>query len=109
MIHLRVKEIASNSGLSLKEVCEKAGYKSLPSFYRQINNPETINMKTLIRISETLGVPIYELFVDGEDLVMSVNYDPHSLICPKCGTRFRLVEESNNKNNNVKKDEHDSI
>ena len=94
MIHLRVKEVASERGLSLKDVCEKAGYKSLPSFYRQINNPESINMKTLIRIAETLGVPVYELFVDVEDLVMSANApDPHSLTCPKCGARFRLVEE----------------
>ena len=94
MIQLRVKEIAANCGLSLKEVCEKAGYKSLPSFYRQINNPENINMKTLIRIAETLNVPVYELFVDVEDLVTSANApDPHLLTCPKCGARFRLVED----------------
>lgn len=95
MIHLRVKEIASRSGLSLKEVCEKAGYKSLPSFYRQINNPDTINMKTLIHIAETLGVPIYELFVDVESLPVSDSRpEPHTFTCPKCGARLRLVEES---------------
>ena len=98
MIQLRVKEIAANCGLSLKDGCEKAGYKSLPSFYRQINNPESINMKTLIRIAETLDVPVYELFVDVEDLVMTANTPtPNTLICPKCGARLKVMADEETK------------
>ena len=58
MIQLKIKEVAAKHGLLLKEVCEKAGYKSLPSFYRQINNPESVNMRTLIKIAEVIGCEV---------------------------------------------------
>lgn len=62
MIQLKIKEIAANHGLLLKDVCDKAGYKSLPSFYRQINNPDSINMKTLIRIADAIGCEVSDFF-----------------------------------------------
>lgn len=76
MIQLRIKEVAASRGLLLKDVCERAGYKSLPSFYRQINNPESVNMRTLIRIAEVIGCEVSEFFVSEDQ--------PH-IICPQCG------------------------
>ena len=77
MVQLRIKEIATKHGLLLKDVCDKAGYKSLPSFYRQINNPESINMKTLIRIADVIGCDVADFF-------SAETPTPH-IICPKCG------------------------
>jgi len=79
MVQLKVKEVAAKHGLLLKDVCEKAGYKSLPSFYRQINNPESISMKTLIRIAEVIGCEVKDFFAD--DGIISCP----TVTCPKCG------------------------
>lgn len=79
MVQLKIKDVAAKNGLLLKDVCEKAGYKSLPSFYRQINNPESINMKTLIRIAEVIGCEVKDFFYDE-----AITSGP-TVTCPKCG------------------------
>lgn len=84
MIQLKIKEVAAKHGLLLKEVCEKAGYKSLPSFYRQINNPESVNMRTLIKIAEVIGCEVNDFFRD-ED-----NQQSPTIKCPKCGEVIHL-------------------
>ena len=84
MIQLKIKEVAAKHGLLLKDVCEKAGYKSLPSFYRQINNPESVNMRTLIKIAEVIGCEVNDFFRD-ED-----NQQSPTITCPKCGEVIHL-------------------
>lgn len=79
MVQLKIKEVAAEHGMLLKDVCEKAGYKSLPSFYRQINNPESVNMRTLIRIAEVIGCEVQDFFTGGSQVEQ-----PH-IVCPKCG------------------------
>jgi transcriptional regulator with XRE-family HTH domain len=81
MIQLHIKELAAKKGLLLKDVCEKCGYKSLPSFYRQINNPESISMRTLIKIADVIGCEVADFFVvsDQKELPSS------PLVCPHCG------------------------
>lgn len=82
MIHLRVKEVAASKGMSLKDVCEKAGYKSLPSFYRQINSPERLNMRTLIRIASVIGCKVSDFFSDEQEY--------RNLTCPHCGKPIKV-------------------
>lgn len=90
MIHLKIKEVAASKGMSLKDVCEKAGYKSLPSFYRQINNPESISMRTLIRIADVIGCEVNDFFSVGMEGPASP-----TITCPKCGSHISIkVEES---------------
>ena len=83
MIHFYIKEIASEKGMTLTDVCNKVGYKSLPSFYRQINNPESVSMKTLIKIADALGCEVNDLFVQPSN-------QEKGLTCPKCGTKLEL-------------------
>ena len=89
MIDLKIKEVAAKHGMLLKDVCEKAGYKSLPSFYRQINNPESINMKTLIRIAEVIGCEVKDFFVEET----ATPHDEITVACDKCGNvmKFKRV------------------
>ena len=87
MIQLKIKEVAAKRGLLLKDVCAKAGYKSLPSFYRQINNPESINMRTLVRIAEVIGCEVKDFFHD--------EASPQSPVikCPDCGKEITVKVE----------------
>ena len=89
MIDLKIKEVAAKHGMLLKDVCEKAGYNSLPSFYRQINNPESINMKTLIRIAEVIGCEVKDFFVEET----ATPQDEITVACDKCGNvmKFKRV------------------
>ena len=83
MIQLHIKEVAASTGMLLKDVCEKCGYKSLPSFYRQINNPESISMRTLIKIADVIGCEVADFF-----LVSDQKESPSSpLVCPHCGKK----------------------
>lgn len=81
MIQLHIKKVAASKGMSLKDVCEKCGYKSLPSFYRQINNPESISMRTLIKIADVIGCDVADFFIvsDQKESLSS------PLVCPHCG------------------------
>lgn len=90
MIHLRIKEVAQEHGMTLTDVCERCGYKSLPSFYRQINKPESLNMKTLMKIADAIGCEVGDFFNDE----MSEDNDS-SLVtrCPHCGKEIRVKLE----------------
>lgn len=83
MIHLFIKERASERGMTLTDICNKVGYKSLPSFYRQINNPENVSMKTLIKIASALDCEVNDLFCQPTET-------DKNLICPKCGAKLEL-------------------
>lgn len=89
MIQLRIKEVAQEHGMTLTDVCDRCGYKSLPSFYRQINNPESLNMKTLLKIADAIGCEVGEFF--------NANNQPASsespLVCPHCGKPLKIKIE----------------
>ena len=91
-VHLRIKEICSEKGLTLEELAKRLGIRR--TSLAQAMSRNSFSTSKLGEIADALGVPVYELFVDVEDLVTSANApDPHSLTCPKCGARFRLVED----------------
>lgn len=89
MIQLRIKEVAKEHGMSLTDVFNKTHYQSLPSFYRQINNPESLNMKTLMKIADAIGCEVGDFFID--------SYHPASaespLVCPHCGAELKVKIE----------------
>ena len=82
MIQLKIKEVAASKGMLLKDVCEKCGYKSLPSFYRQVNNPESLSMRTLIKIADVIGCEVPDLFIGFSNKQES---PLPTLVCPHCG------------------------
>lgn len=78
-MQLRVKEILRERGLSQKDLAGKMGVAEI-SLSRSINgNP---SMDTLIKIAEALEVEMGELF-------SPQNKD--EIICPKCGTKFKMM------------------
>ena len=89
MIQLRIKEVAKEHGMSLTDVFNKTHYQSLPSFSRQINNPESLNMKTLMKIADAIGCEVGDFFND--------SYHPASvespLVCPNCGMPLKIKIE----------------
>ena len=90
MIEIRIKEVAKEHGMSLTDVFKKTQYQSLPSFYRQINNPESLNMKTLVRIADAIGCEVGEFFVSSHQ--HDESKDSH-LVCPHCGKELHIKIE----------------
>ena len=52
-----------------------------------LNNP---TLATIEKIANALGVETWELFKSKEEM------NSNTIICPKCGARFKLEEESAN-------------
>ncbi len=90
MIQLRIKEVAKEHGMTLTDVYERCGYKSLPSFYRQINNPESLNMKTLVKIADAIGCEVGDFFVSSHQQEESKG---SPLVCPHCGKELHIKIE----------------
>lgn len=88
----RIKDLIKEKGYSLKEFSEKIGM-SYPALYQIINGQPS--MPSLIKISEALGVELWELFVDGREVATRYadnEVTDNRIICPKCGARFKLED-----------------
>nr|DAR61898.1 MAG TPA: helix-turn-helix domain protein [Caudoviricetes sp.] len=81
-----IKDVIKAKGLQLQQVAEKIGYKSLPSFYRQINTPESVSMKTLIKIADAIGCSVNDFFTNPE----LTNEQGNIIICPHCGKTIKF-------------------
>lgn len=68
-----IKDVIKAKGFQLQQVAEKIGYKSLPSFYRQINAPESISMKTLIKIAHATGCKVNDFFLPPSEFAKDGN------------------------------------
>lgn len=68
-----IKEVIKAKGLQLQQVAERIGYKSLPSFYRQINSPESISMKTLLKIADSIGCKVNDFFFPPSENIVNRN------------------------------------
>lgn len=62
-MNIYIKEVIKAKGMQLQQISEKIGYKSLPSFYRQINEPEKISMRTLLKIAEAADCEVNDFFI----------------------------------------------
>lgn len=85
IMNIFIKEVIKAKGLQLQQVAEKIGYKSLPSFYRQINSPETLSMKTLLKIAGAIGCSVNDFFIEP-----STDERKDIFICPNCGKPIKF-------------------
>ena len=79
---MRIREVIEQQGMSTKDVADKMGI-SLSALNQSISgNP---SVKVLTRISETVGVPLWQLFVSPEEVKREAS---DSITCPRCGSRI---------------------
>lgn len=83
MAKLRIKNIISSKGMTIKDLAEKMGIapQTLGHIVNEKNNP---NISTLERIAAALGVPVSSLFTDYLEKSFAV------IICPQCGARINI-------------------
>lgn len=80
-----IKERAKEKNMTLTDVCEACGYKSLPSFYRQLNNIENVTMQTLIKVANAIGCSVNDLFTPPDS-----SNDTPTIKCPHCGKPINI-------------------
>ena len=82
MVQLRIKELCKANGITLIELagCVNMSRESISNMIVGRQSPP---LSTLEKIAEVLGVEIIELFAPK---------DTDTIICPKCGTKYKLVE-----------------
>lgn len=81
-VMLRIKALLKERGITAKEFAKRLGMSEV-GFGITISDKGNPSLERLQQIADELGVPVAELF--GE----------HSLTCPKCGAKLKLVEDSN--------------
>lgn len=85
----KFKQLCKEKGMTQKDVADRIGMSdiSLNRVFR-MGNP---NLQTLVKISNALGVEVWELLVD-DDRVMRRSQS--GFMCPKCGAKLKLVEDT---------------
>lgn len=84
-----IKQAAKRHGLTQQEVMTRAGYHSKTSFSRTINNPESMTLRTLLRIADAIGCPLAEFFTPAEQ----GEQGEQRARCPWCGKPIRVQLE----------------
>ena len=79
----RIKYLAKDRGFSMEEVAQALGITRVTLSQNLSRNP-TVN--TLQKIADVIGCKVCDFF-DDERVE-----DPNTIICPKCGARFKLEE-----------------
>ena len=87
----RIKELIKEKGYTQQELADKLGIS-------RVGLTQLVNGKpsypTLEKISEALGVEMWELFKSKTELVEEISEETKNAItCPKCGARFVLEEK----------------
>lgn len=94
-----IKEVIKAKGMQLQQISEKIGYKSLPSFYRQINEPEKISMRTLLKIAEAADCKVNDFFIkpvsidDNTSLTALIDYNGAMYRADSIGELEMVVEK----------------
>ena len=97
-VHLRIKEICKEQGITLEQLAKRLGI--LRTSLAQSMSRNSFSTAKIGEIAEALDVPVWQLFVDKEDIrhiiedTASTPSSCPSIICPKCGARLKLVEDS---------------
>lgn len=87
---MRIREIIEEQGMTTKEVADKLEI-SLSALNQNISgNP---SVKILTRISEVLGVPMWQLFASPEEVQDKLEDDKNTITCPNCGTKLKITKE----------------
>lgn len=82
MQELRIKEVMQEKGITQKRLAEQMGVAEI-SLSRSLRGNPTL--ETLSKIAEALEVDIVDLFKCKKE-------EENTIICPKCGSRFKLLE-----------------
>lgn len=86
---MRIREIIEEQGMTTKEVADKLEI-SLSALNQNISgNP---SVKVLTKISEVLGVPMWQLFASPEEVQEKEPEDKNTITCPNCGKKFKMEE-----------------
>ena len=80
MADFKIKELCKEKGLTPKELAEKIGLTPIGLAKASSGNP---TIETLEKIATGLGVSVIDLFKS----------DTNTITCPKCGTKFKMLEE----------------
>lgn len=81
MVHLRIKELCKEKGLTLNQLAEKIGVYQ-PTISGFISGKIKPSLDTLEKIASTLGVSIGELFDEK---------DSNTFSCPHCGKLMKVI------------------
>lgn len=82
MVHLRIKELCKEKGITMNSLAEMIGVTQ-PSISGLATGKLKPSFDTLEKLAIALDVEIGELFTPR---------DPHLIICPKCGSKFKIIE-----------------
>lgn len=81
-----VKSVIRKKGYTFEQVAEKMGITRITLTQNLGRNP-TIN--TLQRVADAIGCKVGDFFVDD----ISEDEGANTIVCPKCGAKFGLVEK----------------
>lgn len=81
-----VKSVIRKKGYTFEQVAEKMGITRITLTQNLGRNP-TIN--TLQRVADAIGCKVGDFFVDE----VSEDEGSNTIVCPKCGAKFGLVEK----------------
>lgn len=81
-----VKSVIREKGYTFEQVAEKMGITRITLTQNLGRNP-TIN--TLQRVADAIGCKVGDFFVDD----VSEDEVSNTIVCPKCGAKFGLVEK----------------
>ncbi|MBQ0073644.1 MAG: helix-turn-helix transcriptional regulator [Prevotella sp.] len=84
---MRFKEVLKKYGLTQTELALKLGINRV-SVARLINDDNDIRKTTLIKIANSIGCSVGELFDDYKE---TCDHSPTTLTCPKCGAKLSIT------------------
>lgn len=88
----RIKEVMIEKGIKSKDLAEKLG-KTKQYISNVVNGSANVSMQMLSEIANALDVPLWMLIASREEVFGNQST---TIVCPKCGSRFKLEEESDN-------------
>lgn len=86
---MRYKEVLEKYGLTQIELADRLGINRV-SVSRLLSDKNDMRTSTLIKIAKAIGCNVGELFEDNANNTGNLH---DSFSCPKCGTKFKIVEE----------------
>lgn len=82
IMNFRILELCKEQGINQTELAEKIGLSRV-GLSKAINGNPTV--ETLSKIANALEVEIPDLFERKKE-------EENTIICPKCGSKFKLIE-----------------
>lgn len=86
----RIKEVLKEKGIKGLELAEML-HISKVNMYNSLSENNDIRLSTLEKIATALNVPLWSLLASKEEITKD---EKNTFKCPKCGTRFKLVEDT---------------